>query len=84
MAGDPLLFGALCRDAGITLAEDDESFADLMTALQRPVSLPPEPRFAVLTVSGGAGAVIADRLAALGAAVPRWSRRHGQPWQRWT
>ncbi|MEU6554215.1 acetate--CoA ligase family protein [Streptomyces sp. NPDC046915] len=70
VAGDPLLFGALCRDAGITMAEDDESFADLMTALQRPVTLPPEPRFAVLTVSGGAGAVISDRLAALGAAVP--------------
>ncbi|MDQ8703588.1 acetate--CoA ligase family protein [Streptomyces sp. LHD-70] len=70
VAGDPLLFGALCRDAGIVTAEDDESFADLVTALQRPVSLPPEPRFAVLSMSGGAGAVIADRLTALGARVP--------------
>ncbi|MDI3386234.1 acetate--CoA ligase family protein [Streptomyces sp. B-S-A8] len=70
VAGDPLLFGALCRDAGIVTAADDESFADLVTALQRPVSLPPAPRFAVLSMSGGAGAVIADRLTALGARVP--------------
>ncbi|MFB8271686.1 acetate--CoA ligase family protein [Streptomyces sp. NPDC055955] len=70
VAGDPLHFRALCRDSGIDMAEDDETFADLMTAMQRPVALPSRPRFAVLSMSGGAGAVIADRLAALGAEVP--------------
>lgn len=70
VAGDHVLFGALCRDAGIVLAEDDESFADLTAASQRPVVLPEKPRFAVLSMSGGAGAVLADRLTALGAEVP--------------
>ncbi|MFI0467090.1 acetate--CoA ligase family protein [Saccharopolyspora sp. 5N102] len=69
VAGDQLLFDALCRDAGIVVAEDDESFADLVVALQREVSLPPRPNIAVLSMSGGAGAIIADRLAALGAEV---------------
>ncbi|MFF1359127.1 acetate--CoA ligase family protein [Streptomyces sp. NPDC058297] len=71
VAGDPLHFRALCRDSGIVMAEDDETFADLMTTMQRPVALPPRPRFAVLSMSGGAGAVIADRLTALGAEVPQ-------------
>ncbi|WP_030255545.1 acetate--CoA ligase family protein [Streptomyces violens] len=75
VAGDHLLFSALCRDSGIVVAEDDESFADLMTAMQRPIALPPRPRFAVLSMSGGAGAVIADRLAALGAEVPELGPR---------
>ncbi|MFE6752584.1 acetate--CoA ligase family protein [Streptomyces sp. NPDC057684] len=75
VAGDPLHFGALCRDSGIVMAEDDETFADLMTAMQRPVALPPRPRLAVLSMSGGAGAVIADRLAALGAEVPELGPR---------
>ncbi|MFC6063881.1 acetate--CoA ligase family protein [Streptomyces ochraceiscleroticus] len=75
VAGDHLLFSALCRDSGIVVAGDDESFADLMTAMQRPIALPPRPRFAVLSMSGGAGAVIADRLAALGAEVPELGPR---------
>ncbi|MGI5472855.1 acetate--CoA ligase family protein [Streptomyces sp. CA-132043] len=75
VAGDHLLFGALCRDAGIVMAEDDESFADLMAAAQRPMTLPPKPRFAVLSMSGGAGAVLADRLTARGAEVPELGPR---------
>lgn len=73
VAGDPMMFDAFCRKWGIVQADSDESFADLLMALQRHVRLPENPRFAVLTMSGGAGALTADRLATVGATVPEFA-----------
>lgn len=70
VAGDPLLFDAFCRRNGIVQANSDESFCDLLVALQRRVRLPVEPRAAIVSMSGGAGALLADRLGASGMSVP--------------
>ena len=70
VAGDPLLFEAFCRQHGIVQANSDESFADLLVALQRKVRLRRGSRAAVLTMSGGAGALLCDRLTSVGIQVP--------------
>ena len=70
VAGDPLLFEAFCRQHGIVQANSDESFADLLVALQRKVRLRRGSRAAVLTMSGGAGALLCDRLSSVGIQVP--------------
>lgn len=81
VAGDALLFRGLCDDAGIVAADSDEAFADLLHAAQRPIAgaggaargwvgLPVRPKIAVVTMTGGGGAILADRLSASGASVP--------------
>jgi acyl-CoA synthetase (NDP forming) len=70
VAGDSLLFRRLCLDEGIVPAESDEAFADLLHAAGRPAVLPERPRLAVVTMTGGGGAILADRLATTGASVP--------------
>ncbi len=81
VAGDPLLLAALCRQEGIRLVDDDEQVVDAVLAATRradqgssggaaPAGLPRAARMAVLTMSGGAGAVLADRLSARGLRVP--------------
>lgn len=72
VAGDALLFRGLCDDAGIVVAESDEAFADLLHAAQHPgaAELPVRPRVGVVTMTGGGGAILADRLSATGASVP--------------
>ncbi len=61
-AGDAEMFDAASRDDGVTLVGDEESFAEAVTALTRPVRLPARPGLAVVTMSGGGGAMIADQL----------------------
>lgn len=80
VAGDALLFRGLCDDAGIVVAESDEAFADLLHAARHPAAtggsaLPAHPRVAVVTMTGGGGAILADRLSATGASVPALSEQ---------
>ncbi|WP_028922561.1 acetate--CoA ligase family protein [Pseudonocardia acaciae] len=73
VAGDRLLLASLCRQEGITLAADDDQLVDAVLCARRGVTLPPSPRLAILTMSGGAGGVLADNLTALGARIPALS-----------
>ncbi|MQA97793.1 MAG: CoA-binding protein [Streptosporangiales bacterium] len=79
VAGDALLFHSLCAEAGIIRAESDDHFADLLHAAQLPGGLPAtpgrRPRLAIASMSGGAGAILADRLAAAGVDVPPLTER---------
>ncbi|MFD2415949.1 acetate--CoA ligase family protein [Amycolatopsis pigmentata] len=70
VAGDHLLLASLCRQEGIHLVTDDEELVDAVLSARKRVSLPPAPRLAVLTMSGGAAGVLADSLATIGARIP--------------
>lgn len=70
VAGDHLLLASLCRQEGIHLATDDEQLVDAVLSARKRVSLPPAPRLAVLTMSGGAAGILADSLATIGARIP--------------
>ncbi|MET8468556.1 acetate--CoA ligase family protein [Streptomyces sp. NPDC006422] len=70
VAGDHLLLASLCRQEGIHLVTDDDQLVDAVLCARRGVTLPPAPRLAVLTMSGGAGGVLADNLTAMGVRVP--------------
>lgn len=61
-AGEAELFEAAAREDEVTLVGDELSFAEAVTALGRPVTLPHRPRLAVITMSGGGGAMMADQL----------------------
>lgn len=61
-AGEAEMFEAAARDDGVTVVGDEESFAEAVTALSRPVVLPSRPGLAVITMSGGGGAMISDQL----------------------
>ena len=61
-AGEAEMFEAAARDDGVTLVGDEEAFAEAVTALTKPVRLPTRPGLAVITMSGGGGAMIADQL----------------------
>lgn len=61
-AGEAEMFEAAAREDGVTLVGDELSFAEAVTALSRPVTLPDRPRLAVITMSGGGGAMISDQL----------------------
>ena len=73
VAGNDGFFDALTRDLGIVRIHDDEGVASVLSALRRNWSMPARPRMAILTNSGGAGAVLADRLVAAGARVEAFS-----------
>ncbi len=75
VAGDHLLLASLCRQEGIHLVTDDEQVVDAVLSARKRVTLPPAPRLAVLTMSGGAGGVLADVLTSLGARVPPLAER---------
>jgi acyl-CoA synthetase (NDP forming) len=73
VAGDHFLLRSLCRQAGIVLVDDDEQLVDAVLSARAGATLPPTPGLAVLTMSGGAGGVLADNLTAMGARVPALS-----------
>ncbi|MCX4835083.1 acetate--CoA ligase family protein [Streptomyces sp. NBC_01016] len=70
VAGDHLLLASLCRQEGIRLVTDDDQLVDAVLCARRGIRLPPAPRLAVLTMSGGAGGVLADNLTAMGVRIP--------------
>ncbi|MFE6148679.1 acetate--CoA ligase family protein [Streptomyces sp. NPDC057889] len=71
VAGDALLFAALCRQAGILVAQDDEDFAETVLACAQGEEIRTRSagRTVVVTMSGGGGALLADRLSVAGADV---------------
>jgi acyl-CoA synthetase (NDP forming) len=73
VAGDHLLLASLCRQEGIHLVTDDEELVDAVLCARKQITLPPSPRLAVLTMSGGAGGVLADNLTAMRARILRLS-----------
>lgn len=70
VAGDHLLLVSLCRQEGIHLVTEDDQVVDAVLCARKEATLPPSPRLAVLTMSGGAGGVLADDLTAMGVRVP--------------
>ncbi len=74
VAGDDLLLSALCRQAGLERVRDDDELVDVVQGLRRGAALPHRPRVAVVTMSGGAGAVLADRLTDVGS---QWTQQCG-------
>lgn len=70
VAGDHLLLASLCRQEGIHLVTDEEQVVDAVLCARRRIALPPAPRFGVLTMSGGAGGMLADNLTAMGVRIP--------------
>ncbi|WP_406633291.1 acetate--CoA ligase family protein [Amycolatopsis sp. WGS_07] len=70
VAGDHFLLAALCRQEGIHLVTDDDQLVDAVLCARKGTTLPPAPRLAVLTMSGGAGGILADNLTALGVRIP--------------
>ena len=70
VAGDHLLLAGLCRQEGIHLVTDDDQLVDAVLSARKGVRLPPAPRLAVLTMSGGAGGVLADCLTGMGVRIP--------------
>lgn len=73
IAGNETLFEVLTRDMDIVRIRDDEGVKPVLAALRRNWRMPKRPRVAVLSNSGGAGAVLADRLVAEGARVEAFS-----------
>lgn len=69
IGGNDAYLQALCRDFGIVRLRDDEQVKPVLAALERGWTLPPRPRIAVLSNSGGAGTVLADRMVDEGARV---------------
>lgn len=69
-AGDHLLLASLCRQEGIHLVDDDEQLVEAVLCARKGHTLPHAARLAVLTMSGGAGGVLADNLTAMGARIP--------------
>ncbi|WP_409464299.1 acetate--CoA ligase family protein [Amycolatopsis sp. GA6-003] len=75
VAGDHFLLASLCRQEGIHLVTDDDQLVDAVLCARKGTTLPPAPRLAVLTMSGGAGGILADNLTALGVRIPPLSGR---------
>lgn len=73
VAGDYTLLSALCRQAGILLVRTDDELVDAVLCGPKGCRLPESPAFAVLTMSGGAGGVLADSLTTMGARIPALS-----------
>ncbi|MGH9115126.1 MAG: acetate--CoA ligase family protein [Acidimicrobiales bacterium] len=65
VTGEWELFEAVSLDRGATIAGDEDAFVEAVHALCRPVTLPPRVRLGVVTMSGGAGAMVADQVAGL-------------------
>lgn len=63
VTGEWDLFEALSQDEGVTVVPDEESFGEAVHVLCRPLTLPSRLRLGVITMSGGAGAMVADQIA---------------------
>lgn len=61
-AGDALLFGGVVRAHGVNLANDEDQVSDMVAALRRGHRLPEHPTVAIVTNSGGAGAILLDKI----------------------
>jgi acyl-CoA synthetase (NDP forming) len=70
LAGDARAFEAACRAAGLALAEDLQHLIDLAYLHRHGRGRRAGRNAAVITVSGAAGAVLADGLTARGMALP--------------
>jgi acyl-CoA synthetase (NDP forming) len=70
LAGDHAAFEAACRAAGVALAEDVQHLADIAHTHRFAREKRGTRNAAVITVSGAAGAVLADALTARGVALP--------------
>jgi acyl-CoA synthetase (NDP forming) len=69
IADDATLLDALCRDTGIARLREDTDVRPAVAMARRGWRMPPRPRVAIFSNSGGAGAVLADRLTDIGARV---------------
>ncbi|KKB84441.1 hypothetical protein VW29_10875 [Devosia limi DSM 17137] len=69
IAGNDLFLTSLCDDFGIVRIHDDEDVKPVLAALERGWVMPQSPRVCILSNSGGAGAVLADRVEAAGGRV---------------
>ncbi len=72
-SGDALLFGGVVRAHGVHLADDEDEVTDLVVALRRGHRLPAQPRIAIVTNSGGAGAILVDKIATINGEVAVFS-----------
>lgn len=73
IADDATLLDALCRDAGVARIREDTDVRPAMAMAARGWQVPAHPRVAIFSNSGGAGAVLADRLSDIGARVEPFS-----------
>lgn len=72
LAGEDRVFDGVARQAGIIRARNEEHMLDVLTALvSNPV--PSGRGVAILTMSGGAGVLMADRAEEIGLSVPAMS-----------
>lgn len=69
IAGNELFLQSLCDDFGIVRIHDDDEVKPVLAALERNWKLPEHPRVCILSNSGGAGAVLADQIEAVGGRV---------------
>lgn len=70
LAGEDRVFDAVIRQHGILRARNEEHLLDMMSALA--TNVPPTGRgLALITQSGGAGVLMADRAEEIGLAVPQ-------------
>lgn len=70
VAADHLLFRGASEEVGIRVVDNEEEFVEAVHVLQRPLGLKEHLRLGVITMSGGAGALMADELAKVGVIVP--------------
>lgn len=71
LAGDPRVFEAACRRAGILVARETEEFFDGIEVLARLGGrLPADDRVAILTISGGPSVIASDACEEVGLKVP--------------
>ena len=68
IAGNDMFLQSLCDDFGIVRIHDDD-VKPVLAALERGWTLPENPRVCILSNSGGAGAVLADRVDSAGGRV---------------
>ncbi len=71
--GDWSTFESLALDEGVTVVPDEDSFTEAVHALCQPCQLPDRLRLGIVTMSGGAGAMVADQVADQ-ADVPEFTR----------
>lgn len=69
LAGDDAVFDAVARSAGVERVDTTQAFVDLLYTLARKPPVAGE-RLGILTVSGGAGVLMADAAARTGFALP--------------
>jgi acyl-CoA synthetase (NDP forming) len=70
LAGADSVFDGVCRGRGIQRARNEEHMLDMVEALARCRSLPEGGGLGIVTQSGGAGVLMADRAEELGLTVP--------------